>query len=550
MEAKQNQKQDEKEQQPTQKTHFQVKYVPKGFFQLFNKNDTYIYEKKFSCDLPKNIIPPKSFHYPFSLENYCQSDLLTMDFDLNKNPEILTDSKINTLIHQDFINNTLELIFPKLTTISKKRTEDEQKFKKKILEIIERNDEVNQDLNPSLDEIPDFLRRQTYLRPSTAVTIDNKSKLKDKLKNEKKKMSTSELKTYIEQSFNDIDKIKEGMKHPDHKQKGIVAKKIYEVAPMDDMPNIKFVEFLFPSEPSQVINLDEKYLKPEKFLIKMNKMNDISDETTCSFYINNKLKTQEDHKDKDRAEYYSYETDFTSTKINQADLFNRYFFILDKVNKKLKISRLTDKYSLRRYKRNMEEEVIEEDENGNKILGKKRRRNVITVPQSMQKEELDKKKKWLSERGYNTKLVERKIENIDHSDVYEIEKEKEIEEESKKRQIENENENEDYNEQEKEEEENNVEQEENEDDEEVFNMDDKSSEQNDEDNYNDDDNENENENENEEENQQNQEQDDNEEKNYNSNNEDNEQNSEKEEKEEKDGKDEEEDEKDEDIFDQ
>ena len=542
MEAKHNQKHDEKEQQPTQKTPFQVKYIPKGFFQLFNKNDTYIYEKKFSCDLPKNIIPPKSFHYPSSLENYCQSDLLTMDFDLNKNPEILTDSKINTLIHQDFINNTLELIFPKLTTISKKRTEEEQKFKKKILEIIERNDEVNQDMNPSLDEIPDFLRRQTYLRPSTAVNIDNKSKLKDKLKNEKKKLSPSELKNCIEQSFNDIDKIKEGMKHPDHKQKGIVAKKIYEVAPMDDMPNIKFVEYLFPSEPSQVINLDEKYLKPEKFLIKMNKMNDISDETTCSFYINNKLKTQEDHKEKDRSEYYSYETDFTSSKISQGDLFNRYFFILDKVNKKLKISKLTDKYSLRRYKRNMEEEVLEEDENGNKKLSKKRRRNVITVPQSMKKEELDKKKKWLSERGYNTKLVERRIENIDHSDVYEIEKEKEIEEENKKKQMESENE--DNNEQEKEEEDNNNEAEENEDDEDIFNLDEKSSAHNDEDN----------ENENEDENHQNNE-DNGEEGNNNSHNENDEQNSEKEEKEEKEeneekeGKNEEEEENGEDIFD-
>ena len=528
MEAKQNQKKDEKEQ-PVQKSHLQVKYLPKGFFQLFNKNDTYIYEKKFNCDLPKNIIPPKSFHYPFSLENYCQSDLLSMDFDLNKNPEILTDSKINTLIHQDFINNTLELIFPKLTTISKKRTEEEQKFKKKILEIIERNDEVNQDINPVLDEIPDFLRRQTYLRPSTAVNVENKSKLKDKLKNEKKRMSQSELKAYIEQSFNEIDKVKEGMKHPDHKQKGVVAKKIYEVAPMDDMPNIKFVEFLFPTEPSQVCNLDDKYLKPEKFLIKMNKKNDISDETTCSFYVNNKLKTQEDHKDKDRSEYYSYETDFTVNQISQGDLFNRYFFILDRVNKKLKISRLTDKYTLRRYKRNLEEEVVYEDKHGNKKLGKKRRRNVITVPQSMEKEELDKKKKWISERGYNSKLVERKIESIDHSDVNEIEKEKEIEEENRKKQIEieNENENEENNEQENEQEENNMEVEENEDDEDIFNLDEKDSALEEGDNYKDD------ENENEEENQQNNEENDDEKNDNNSNNEENERNSEKEEKEEK-----------------
>ena len=551
MEGKPNQKPEEKEQS-SQKSHLQVKIIPKGIFQLFNKNDTYIYEKKFSCDLPKNIIPPKSFHYPFSLENYCQSDLLTMDFDLKKNPEILTDSKINTLIHQDFINNTLELIFPNLTTISKKRTEEEQKFKKKIIEIIERNEESSQEINPELNVIPDFLRRQTYLRPSTAYNLDNKSKLKDKSKNDKKqRTSLVDLKTRIDQTFIDIDKIKEGMKHPDTKQKGLTAKKVYEVSPMDDMPNIKFVEYLFPTEPSQVINLNEKYLKPEKFLIKMNETNDISGESTCSFFINNKLKTQEDHKDKDRAEYYSYETDFTSNKINESDLFNRYFFILDKVNKKLKISQLSEKYALRRYKRIMEENIIDEN---NKIIGKKRRRNVITVPQSMQKEELDKKKKWISERGYNTHLIERKIESVDHSDVMEIEKEKEIEEEEeRKRKIEN---------QQKENNEEEGIENENEDDEDIYNQNEQQNEEeNDEDNNEEyggdnDNNDNDNEIENEEEQQQKEEslnENENEGENENDNNEENENKDEEENNgennEEKEEQNDSDDEKDEDIFD-
>ena len=552
MEGKPNQKPEEKEQS-SQKSHLQVKIIPKGIFQLFNKNDTYIYEKKFSCDLPKNIIPPKSFHYPFSLENYCQSDLLTMDFDLKKNPEILTDSKINTLIHQDFINNTLELIFPNLTTISKKRTEEEQKFKKKIIEIIERNEESSQEINPELNVIPDFLRRQTYLRPSTAYNLDNKSKLKDKSKNDKKqRTSLVDLKTRIDQTFIDIDKIKEGMKHPDTKQKGLTAKKVYEVSPMDDMPNIKFVEYLFPTEPSQVINLNEKYLKPEKFLIKMNETNDISGESTCSFFINNKLKTQEDHKDKDRAEYYSYETDFTSNKINESDLFNRYFFILDKVNKKLKISQLSEKYALRRYKRIMEENIIDEN---NKIIGKKRRRNVITVPQSMQKEELDKKKKWISERGYNTHLIERKIESVDHSDVMEIEKEKEIEEEEeRKRKIENQ--------QEENNEEEGIENE-NEDDEDIYNQNEQQNEdENDEDNNEEygGDNENNNDNDNEVENEGDQQQkeeslneNENEGENENENNEENENKDEEENNgennEEKEEQNDSDDEKDEDIFD-
>ena len=293
----------------------------------------------------------------------------------------------------------------------------------------------------------------------------------------------------------------------------------------------------------------------------MNRPNDISDENTCSFYINNKLKTQEDHKEKDTSEYYSYETDFTSTKIPEGDLFNRYFFILDKVNKKLKISKLSDKYALRRYKRIMEEEITEKDENGNyknengnyKTLGKKRRRNIITVPQSMEKEEFDKKKKWISERGYTTRLIERKIETVNHSDVVEIEKEKELEEENKKNQNQNENE---Y-----EQEENNMEEEENEDNEHQYfqsNQNKQDSEHNEEENYirEDNDNEEENEQQNEDDNNGDEEENENDKNNEeNENNEEMENNEEKEEKEERDEKDEnneqneeEDDEEGEDVF--
>ena len=102
---------------------------------------------------------------------------------------------------------------------------------------------------------------------------EKKSKLKEKTKPEKKqKISIQDLIKNIEQSFNDIDKIKIGMKHPDPKRKGVTAKNIYELSPMDNMPNIEFIEYLFPSEPSEVPNLNEKYLKPDHFLIKTNKV--------------------------------------------------------------------------------------------------------------------------------------------------------------------------------------------------------------------------------------------------------------------------------------
>ena len=435
----------ENQEQKKYRHHFQVKYIPKGLFQLFNKNETYIYEKKFSCELPKNIVPPKSFHYPFSLENYCQADLLTMDFDLKKNPEILTDPKINTFIHQDFINNSLELIFPNLTTISKKRTDQEQNFKKKIIEIIESNDEKNQDNSLVLKEIPDFLRRQTYLRPSTVITNEKKPKLKENAKPEKKqKTLKQDLKNSIEQSFNDIDKIKIGMKHPDIKKKGVTAKNIYEFSPMETMSNIQFIEYLFPSEPSDIPNLNEKYLKPSHFLITNNKSNDINEEDTCSLYINNKLKTQKDNTERDCSEYYTYEKEFASTKMTQNDLFNKYFLILDKNQKKIKIAPLSNKFSFRRYKKmtesniNINQNEKEGKDNNKDNLNKKRKRDMILVPKSLEKEEINEKKNWFKERGYTTGFSERKVEEIDHTDVIEIERERQKEEELKKQKLENE----------------------------------------------------------------------------------------------------------------
>ena len=130
-EKKQNNNNENKKQH-----HFQVKNTPNGFFNLFNKDsDTYIYEKKFCCDLPQNIIPPKSLHYPLCLENLCKTDLLTMNFDLKNYGEILTDPKLNTLIHEDFINNALEIVFPNLTKFSDKKTEKDVDFKNNFLNI-------------------------------------------------------------------------------------------------------------------------------------------------------------------------------------------------------------------------------------------------------------------------------------------------------------------------------------------------------------------------------------------------------------------------------
>jgi hypothetical protein len=198
---------------------------------------------------------------------------------------------------------------------------------------------------------------------------------------------------------------------------------------MDTMPNINFVEYLFPSEPSDVPNLNKKYLKPDHFLIKSNMANNSTQENTCSLYINNKLKTQEDHVEKDSAEYYTYEREFAASKMSSNDLFNRYFLILDKTKKKLKISRLSDKFSFRRYKKMLQEDDNKEgNENKDGMLNKKRKRDVIILPQNISKKEIDEKNKWLKERGYMAGFSDRKV-NINRDDADEIEKERQKEEE-------------------------------------------------------------------------------------------------------------------------
>ena len=101
-----------KQHHPRQK--FKVEKLPKDTFKYFiNSGDAYIFQKKFSNDLPLDLNNPKIFHYHSSISNLCKPDILTMTFDLTKNVAILTNPKLNTNIHSDFVNNTLELILAK-----------------------------------------------------------------------------------------------------------------------------------------------------------------------------------------------------------------------------------------------------------------------------------------------------------------------------------------------------------------------------------------------------------------------------------------------------
>ena len=202
-------------------------------------------------------------------------------------------------------------------------------------------------------------------------------------------MTKSELKNTIDQSFTEIDQIKIGVKHPDPKKSNLTATKVYDVVPMEGLSNINFVEYLFQNDPNKDFKAYDKYLLPSHFLLEKNQENTENKnnlEDIYCLYKNNKLISfnNDENNKKDKAEYFSYDRDFISTKLNETDSFNRYFMILDKKNNKLKISPIKGKYTLRNYNKFEEsEEQSKDDDNENNdknLLKNKRKRDIILEP--------------------------------------------------------------------------------------------------------------------------------------------------------------------------
>ena len=440
-EKKQNNNNENKKQH-----HFQVKNTPNGFFDLFNKvSDTYIYEKKFCCDLPQNIIPPKSLHYPLCLENLCKTDLLTMNFDLKNYGEILTDPKLNTLIHEDFINNALEIVFPNLTKFSEKKTEKDVEFKNDILNIIERNDEILEEKPKILLEKPYYLRSSTFFRPSLSNFNDYEKKKSNKNINKENKKNEINIVKYIENSFKLIENIKEGFVHPKNNKK--VVKKVYDILPMVDYLPFKINQYMFPNDPIKELELNKKIEIPKTFIIKKkNNSNNNNNEHNNNFYNNNeneyeledfslykneKAKDQILDENKNYATYYSHEKDYSLIKSHDYENFNRYLLFKDNKKNTIGVLLTNDKITLKRqnFSKNKNYDG-NEDENMN-FLNQKRERDLIIMPKNLEEETINKIKKYYKNIGMEYKLDIKNIDDIDFSQIEGVKNIKNEEEEEK-----------------------------------------------------------------------------------------------------------------------
>ena len=419
---------------------FQVQTTPKGIFPLFSKaSDAYLYEKKFYLDLPQQIIPPKSFRYPFSLENFCKTDLLTMTFELKKTNELLlTDPKLNTPIHRDFINNSLELIFEGITPQNK-----DPALKRRILEIIERNDDISKSKKTQPISKSFYLRNSTYLPGSLNIYAPDKYRYQNESKttskaNANKTQNASQIKTQIDKTFEDIKLITKG--YENKLKKGITVKNVYNVFPLDKYPNTDVCEYIFPIDPNMEIDINENIQLPQKFLLYHNTINKAEDESdVLSLFKHEKMKTNSyamngnnnsncnsnDSSDVNIniAEFYSHEKDYIYSSAHEYELFNRSLIFLDKEKESAFFIPVKDKITLKKYKKAIKESNDDDNDDRN-YLGNKHERDIVIEPEEIDKEGEKRRNAWLRENGFNYKVECVPIMEVNYDEVKKIKKEK------------------------------------------------------------------------------------------------------------------------------
>lgn len=421
---------------------FEIVNIPKDKFNLFTSDDSYIYQKSFSNDLPLNINQPKMFHYNYNLQNLCNPDLLTMTFDLKKNCDILSDSQFNTTIHSDFINNTLELIIPQISNkIPNKLTENQiSSLKSEIIEIVNKKEETEHKPQRPIN-MGYYSKNEVVYNPNSKTEknyglkeeeykflFENDNKDKDnkkEIEHEKQyKNYIEELKQKIDNTFIQIKKVNEEIKHPT--KKDVTVKQIYDIKPSLDFIGTDVYQYIFPTDPTKEIKLDEHFEIPKRFIVKkqIDTENQNVNNEYLSLYKQENLIHNNINNSKYKAEFYSYEKDYKINYANDKEIFNRYLILLKKDTHTAEFIPLKNKLTLKKYKKgviNLKEDMNDDEDVDYNYIGNKRQRNFIAVPQTISHENLFKKKSIMNTYGYIYNNVdENVVDYVDYQDVEDV----------------------------------------------------------------------------------------------------------------------------------
>jgi len=272
----------------------------------------------------------------------------------------------------DFISNSLQLIFPenklefknKYTTTNNnnllkeiKPEENKQmaSFKQEILDIIDSTDESEmkeKEVNHRYDDA--FYLRNTMLLSgylNIHKKISNTKNVLNKIANENleknKHNAKSQHEEYIkslEKTFEESDKIYEGMAHPT--KKGVTAKSVYRVFPFFEFDENKFSQIIFPEDPSGtgIDKLSESNIKKgfnqtedvsninnkEKFILKTKETRNTNTNQLFTLYKNEIEDVQEAERIQDeigyndfiksKVSYFNFEREYTGTLQNKEEL--------------------------------------------------------------------------------------------------------------------------------------------------------------------------------------------------------------------------------------
>jgi len=439
-------------------------------FPLFDRReDNYIYEKRFYNDLPKDLVFPKAFNLNSNINNFAKFDMMTMLFGLKKSQDLLTNSRLNTNIHQDFISNSLQLIFPenkfefKDKSIFQQDKLDDKKrlgeLKQEILEIIESKDESEKkekESNPKVDDAF-YLRNTMLLGSHLNVNMNNISKYsssnaiiekREKVDNTQKSVREEYIKS-LEKTFEESEKIYEGMPHPN--KKGITACKVYKVFPFFEFDENSFSQIIFPEDPAD-INTSNKLNEPafkapgeennkgeknEKFILrrKEDENKNVNINQVFSLFKSEieddeqieKLKEDlgENNLIKSKVNFYNYERDYAGNIQNkEEELFNRFLIFINKTDKTAKILPLYTKLFLQKHKlgdkaTNLNQDYENEDDRY--YLNKKRERDIAIIPKNIDLEDIRNRNNSFQNSGF-IKQYSTKAENIENIELERIPK--------------------------------------------------------------------------------------------------------------------------------
>lgn len=404
----------------------QIKFVPNNLpqnkkFQLFNKNDMYLYDKKFYNTLPFDIIQPISFHLTIRPEKVCEFNKEVMLLGLNKITDILTDINMNTSIERSFMNYSLNVLYNRNLSESKQVHSDE--FKKEILDIIDKDDNEEEKDNSRIKS-SFYMRRTTLIAPpsgqQTNQLLSNNSLPKMKStksltegeENFKKlKFLENKIKSAIIESFNDVQLIseqKESIKHPS--KPNLTIKNIYNLKPFAPMMTCKLSEIIFPTDPQEEQSVD---IKKDFILIKHSSegLNQLKSLPQTSLASDEKLFTlfkgdaqEEEAKLEEKIFFkkdFNYEREYAYKKNNQHDNFNQYLLFLSKNSNSAFYCPVDKKYQLKKFIQPLNEESVK-DING--LLRKKREQKIILFSDNPSKEEIDDGNRRMEKYGLNYKM--------------------------------------------------------------------------------------------------------------------------------------------------